>query len=1392
MKKLLTVLATALAVAVSQLATATEYFVDITRPDDSGDGLTTNTAFKTIQTAVSRAANDDIVTVLPGEYAETPVSVTDGDSTTRSSLSRLYIDKRITLRSLEGAAKTHIVGLYSAKAPTHATYADGMGADAARCISVDNDKAAGTIIEGFTIRDGASGSQDANGADVKSGSQDGSRNRAGGVNTTKTVPNLAGTVYTVVDCVVLNCVGTRGGGLYGGKAVRTLFAFNRAMNYGAAGRQIAAYNCVFTHNLRAVGSANNSAGVVAYAYELVNCTFIDNADTFLLAQPAGNAYNCLFVNNGYSLCDVSGYSSRFFNCVTPDNAVTTGGTNCKSANSYEVINPLVDDFRLAHNAAAIGAGNAEYLTKIPEAYRATDFNGKDRLTDGVLNVGAVQGSATVLGVIKLPNSAEDLENGYFSMNGRLVRYTGLYCCATKPHELLRVSVVPTDETYAIRNCLLDTTTVWPMLDESVVFAYPTGTTPLNAKIRCRKIFWADPKAPNDLGDGSKDHPLRTIQAAVDKSLAASSGVIYAKEGDYDEGGYYNASYGVTSRIYVASASSVRVKAVGDRAKTVVWGASDSKSADGSGCGPAAVRCVLFVSSSPCLIQGFTLKGGRTAYSSTYSDGDSVRGACLYGGNEKTRPAYAVDCVLTDGCAGRGAAAFGCTLCRCIVTNNVVAGTGNSIFRTGYAYSCLFVDNDAKSQVIIGQGGYAFNCTLIGNKMDTTGNYRYAVGSTDEKQYNCVFGNAANALGTYQDPSTGFDCLSNQGSVSANSVKDDPCFADEENRDARILGCSAGVKLARIDRDGYTYDAKSAYDVTGKLFPIDEDGRFMVGCYADLVPGYRALATYENGISPVGAVRVTAAGSVTFTATADRPLLRFELNGEDVGYALNPDGKGTYTLSYDPAQGSGWIVKAVYGADWYVSPTGSDNNNGWSRETPFKTLKYATSKTAEGDTVHAARGTYDAGEFAQGDDGRYTPFTGIKTKSRVFVPAGRSLVSDEGAAVTFIKGHDDPGHRSDNHGLGPNALRCALLAQNALLKGFTLVDGCTDGQNVEDNDNRGGGVLAYNATVQIQDCVFTNCASYRGGGILGGTVSRCRFVGNYSVSMGAGSRDAVLYDSYFDGNVGACIAYAPFVERCTFGPNNFKEDGQRPIVCFAAIGSGRALVQDCLFADGGLVQTYHATNCVFQSASQLTSMVGDSYWRDGKDAASIAAAKLVAWDGSTIVDESGRPVKGCPAVDKLQLSSVPSDVPATDAYGEQRIFNNALDIGAFDHDWRPDYSRQIARSSAFAVTSAPPACVSTADGVLLLDGLVRAAWGRSPDERSFELKVRVTGAGTLTILKDGEPWKTVTVQDGEQDITYSSANHGLDFAYAKAANDADDVGALILGAKRLSGLILVVQ
>ena len=64
---------------------ATEYFVDASRPDDSGDGKSEKTAKRTLNGALSLSglADGDIVTVLPGVTIGDNVVVGAGSLVTR-------------------------------------------------------------------------------------------------------------------------------------------------------------------------------------------------------------------------------------------------------------------------------------------------------------------------------------------------------------------------------------------------------------------------------------------------------------------------------------------------------------------------------------------------------------------------------------------------------------------------------------------------------------------------------------------------------------------------------------------------------------------------------------------------------------------------------------------------------------------------------------------------------------------------------------------------------------------------------------------------------------------------------------------------------------------------------------------------------------------------------------------------------------------------------------------------------------------------------------------------------------------------------------------------------------------------------------------------------------
>ena len=112
-------------------AFATEYFVDSSRPDDSGNGLSWATAEKTIAAGVADAtAGGDIVTISNGTYnVGTEISITTP----------------ITVRSYRG-------GVYGGLANARNTIVDGGGVTRVFDIDVEN---TGTVrLDGLTIQNG--------------------------------------------------------------------------------------------------------------------------------------------------------------------------------------------------------------------------------------------------------------------------------------------------------------------------------------------------------------------------------------------------------------------------------------------------------------------------------------------------------------------------------------------------------------------------------------------------------------------------------------------------------------------------------------------------------------------------------------------------------------------------------------------------------------------------------------------------------------------------------------------------------------------------------------------------------------------------------------------------------------------------------------------------------------------------------------------------------------------------------------------------------------------------------------------------------------------------------------------------------------------------------------
>lgn len=170
-----------------------QLYVDAARPDDSGDGLTPATAKRTIQAAVDRAKDGDVVVVASGTYAPF-----DADN------------KRIEIVSRFGYQYTIV-----------------DGGSVRRCATLGHEEAqTNTVLRGFTLQNG-----DTTGDELVLW------NCGGGV--------CGGTVQ---NCYITGCHASKGGGAYYGRLENCLIEGNEADTYGGGSYYGTRVNCTIVGN----------------------------------------------------------------------------------------------------------------------------------------------------------------------------------------------------------------------------------------------------------------------------------------------------------------------------------------------------------------------------------------------------------------------------------------------------------------------------------------------------------------------------------------------------------------------------------------------------------------------------------------------------------------------------------------------------------------------------------------------------------------------------------------------------------------------------------------------------------------------------------------------------------------------------------------------------------------------------------------------------------------------------------------------------------------------------------------------------------------------------------------------------------------------------------------
>ena len=1329
-----------LAVLGVMSAGATEWFVDCTRPDDSGNGKSVAAAKRTIQAAVDAAAAGDMVTVLPGDYDEGSGTFKSGSTV---SSNRVYITKNLTLRSRDGAATTHIVG---AKDLTVAQDAEpwGMGRAAVRCIAV-KDGVTEVSIEGFTIRDGATAF-----------GNDSTLTRGGGIINLVTSPGIQGASRIIVsNCVVRGNTGTRGGGAYGIKAVDCVFTENRASTYGAAVRQCNMERCLVYRN----GTLKNaSVSVIAYGYTIANCTVaynetLDAFYNFDADNSAASVSNCICVANAGC-----GVAKKIYTSIT-DAGEKPNGCVAVESGARLFVAPAAGDFRLRAEGHAV--------TKNP-------------LSDGKY-CGAVQEVVSCEGSGYLLFKAAT--GGTMFVDGMPVR-SDVYAFAAPWPRSYAVTFEP-DSGTGLVNYLYANSACWPTTNE-VYYVLPPVSGSATVSATTGLVRYVSPQG-DDTADGTASAPWRTLQGAMDaiERDSIANALVYVHPGRYDEGGKVATS--LSNRVVFASGHAVRLKALEGPERTFIVGAADSNPVvpNDLGLGPNAMRCVAFLGAGNS-VQGFTLTGGHSSIPAkgVTAGLDTYGGACVSYTSTSVQPNSGVlDCVISNNAASRGAAALGPRLERCFIAENSVADknnyadAGQGLLRMCWVRSSIVTRNRAVNSSI-GQTARAFNVTVVSNYcsgVHTYNNSGYATNTV--YAYNVTGDDIGNK------PSIGWSVYED-GNLFPNCIKETTLFADYLNGDFRPYAASAVAFFG----DPSVFATGSCFaDFNGKPFLIDSNGRITAGAVSDLVPSLKVISPISGGTDVEG---VVTEFPVTVTATrTDRQLLGFEVNG-----AIRAVEGRSVTITADQAAGfTSFTVCPVYGTDWWVDATnGNDANTGWSAASAKKTLAGAMSLALAGDTVHALPGVYDEGTMLQDNPPSYDRGP---LRSRVVVQTNVTLVAEGTVDETVIKGA--PGNGSgDTPELWSDAVRCVYLNSGAKVKGFTIRDGHTDSYNNSSQHagNSGGGVIGRSVTSTVEDCIVTNCNAVRGGAGYTTTFTRCRIVGNRANSSPVG-RNLALYGCYVADNLGRNNdQYNGLVQNhydivgCTFTSGNGTGTSGWTTGSRVSVAQQKGYkfwnnVVDMSYGGSSRQALSNACNNVFSDAL-LDFGSGDVL--QGED-------NIITSSESIALGAAGVPLYGSAAIGAGDFEHALTNLTGeTGLNGVLRGLGGSVDAGAFEFDWLLRFAEDLG-GKGIVVTEADNSVFENHDGLVEIpSGGLALTW--TPTQRQAmncpcSFKVNVTGTGTLTVTKDGAAFATYT--QGVHDVNFSgSGTMAFTFAYEPGENDAG--GAVLSGFAANIGTVLILR
>ena len=661
--------------AFSFTVAATTFYVDVNNPSPIAPYTNWGAAATSIQNAVDASTAGDEIVVTNGVYQTGGRSVS-GSYTT----SRVFVDKVVTVRSVNGPAVTVIRG-----------QAAGGGLGPVRCAYLTN----GAVLAGFTLANGTTAQHEF----------------GGGV-------RCASVGALLTNCTLTANSADSGGGAWGGTLDHCALIGNSATATasctGGGAFASTLNNCTLTGN-----SAGNGGG--AAAGTLNNCTLTGN-----LALMGGGAFqakltNCTLTANSAFTSGGGAYQGTLNNCIVWYNTAP-GGSNYSSSSGNNLrycctaplpsggmgntnVDPrLVDASHLSTGSPCRGAGNPAYAT-------GADIDGEPWAN---------------------PPSIGCDEYWSGSVTGELSAAIGAFATDTVPRVALAFTAMPAGPTSASKWDFGAGTVIsnrpfashaWAALGNYPVIltayneTWPNGVSAtVTVHVVEQIVHYASRSNPNPVPPYTTWATAATnIQDAIDAVYTAPKALVLVSNGLYRAGSNrWPPSPGRPTNQVVLVDQPIMVRSVNGPAVTVLEGQQ--------GIGPLqaqwfAVRCAYLTNG--CVLSGFTLTNGATSGS-----GGGVYGAPAYFGPPPGDPvmgnAQVTNCILTGNTAmgdtlnSYGGGACYCTLNNCIVNSNSARWYGGGTYYCTLN-DCMVISNSALYSGGGAMGGTLNNCILSGNR-----------------------------------------------------------------------------------------------------------------------------------------------------------------------------------------------------------------------------------------------------------------------------------------------------------------------------------------------------------------------------------------------------------------------------------------------------------------------------------------------------------------------------------------------------------------------------------------------------------------------------------------------------------------------------------------------------